>query len=381
MARVDRRRVGGRLAGCAAVLAALLVISPGVGSQLSAVGWQTAWRVKLGLPLDPTRLADHSLVDLDGDGAASDHELESYRALVKSIGFDQRFARSLLALVVGVTLALCGGTFQVLFRNALATPYTLGIAGGASLGAVIAIRLGLTASRFGLSPVMLCAFAGGIAVVAAVLAIARGSRRLTSNELLLAGVTIGMFCAAMMMAVQTISNERQTFRMIQWMLGSLNTITNAKAATIFPFVLPCWIVLLLSSRALNQYRLGDELAESRGVPIARLQIGCVIVATLGTAAVAAHCGPIGFVGLVVPHMVTLLVGPDCRVMLPAAALVGGAFTMVCDWASQLAMPAAGALLGRDLGGALLPIGTVTALIGVPVFLVILRTGRFRVAAD
>jgi len=360
------------------LLLALLVISPGIGSQLTAVGWRQAWKVRLGLPLDIASLRGDPLADADGDGDVSPLELSQYRAIIRSIGFDQRFARSLLALVVGVTLALCGGTFQVLFRNALATPYTLGIAGGASLGAVIAIRVGFTQTWMGVSPVMACAFAGGLGVVAAVLVMARGPRPLTSNELLLSGVTLGMFCAAMMMAVQTISNERQTFRMIQWMLGSLNTITNAKAITLLPFVLPCWVVLILSGRALNQYRLGDELAASRGVPVVRVQVICVLVATLGTAAVAANCGPIGFVGLVVPHVVTLMVGPDCRVMLPAAAILGGAFTIACDWASQLAMPAAGALMGRELGAALLPIGTVTAMIGVPVFLVMLRTGRFRI---
>ena len=216
-------------------------------------------------------------------------------------------------------------------------------------------------------------------MVGAVLLLARGGKRLTSNELLLAGVTMGLFCSAMMMLVTVISDERQTFRMVRWMMGSLDSISTAKGVLLWPLVLPAWVVLLAAGRALNQYRLGDELATTRGVNVPALQALCVLVCTLATAGVVATCGPIGFVGLVVPHMVVLLVGADCRLLLPASGLMGAAFLIVCDWGAQLAMRGAGSVTGRELGSATLPIGVVTAIVGVPVFLLLLsrRTRQAR----
>ena len=142
-----------------------------------------------------------------------------------------------------------------------------------------------------------------------------------------------------------------------------------------PMMLPAWVVLILFSRSLNQYRMGDELAAARGVNVSLLQGVCVGVCTLATAAVVAHCGPIGFVGLVVPHMVALVVGSDCRILLPASAIAGGAFLIICDWVSQLCMRVAGWVSGQQLGSATLPIGVVTAVVGVPIFLVLLRARR------
>ena len=138
------------------------------------------------------------------------------------------------------------------------------------------------------------------------------------------------------------------------------------------FAAPAWFVLVGASRALNQYRLGEELAASRGVRVGRLQAACVLASTLAVAAVVAQCGPIGFVGLVAPHMMALLVGVDCRVLLPASAMAGAVLLVLCDWAAQLAMTAAGLVTGRELGGAVLPVGAVTAVIGVPMFVVLLK---------
>ncbi len=145
----------------------------------------------------------------------------------------------------------------------------------------------------------------------------------------------------------------------------------------WPLLIPVWVYLIAVSRSLNQYRVGDEIAMSRGVDVTRLQAGCVIACTIATAAVVSQCGPIGFVGLVVPHIVTLMFGSDCRIQIPASALVGGGFLILCDWASQLAMRLAGWTTGRHLGSATLPIGVVTAIIGVPIFLFLLRTRNRR----
>lgn len=357
------------------VLALLVVISPGVGTESTSVGWWDAWRAKLGIDIAPAELEGNTLADIDGDGIISDSEVAGFIEVARHIGFSQRLPRTLLALQVGITLALCGGTFQILFRNPLATPYTLGIASGGSLGALIAIRAGWEFSFAGVSSVSLAAFVGGLIVVAVVFLLARGSRRLTSSEMLLAGVTMGLFCSAMMLLVTVVSDERQTFRMVRWMMGSLDTITTLKGVSMLPLLIPAWVVLGLSAPALNQYRMGDEMAASRGVNVKRTQVICIGACTLATAAVVARCGPIGFVGLVVPHMVRLLVGSDGRLLLPIAALGGGAFLILCDWASQLTMRFAGWATHRQLGSTTLPIGVLTAVVGVPLFLVLLRARR------
>jgi iron complex transport system permease protein len=327
------------------VLLAAIAVSPGIGARSDEIGLRTAWRAYF-----------------TGD----------INSVAYWIAFNLRLPRTLLAIAVGITLALAGTVFQVLFRNALATPYTLGIASGGSLGALTAIKLGLAFSLFGVSGVALMSFAGALAVIAILFAFTRGTRRLTTNELLLCGVTLGLFCSAMMMLLTYLSSARETFAIVRWMMGSLDTIGNLELRSTLPLIVPAWAVLLFSARSLNQYVLGEELAAARGVHVARLQIVCILFGSLAVAAVVAVCGPIGFVGLVVPHAVALVVGRDCRILLPASALMGGVFLAVCDWFSQLAMPWIGAATGRDLGSAVLPIGVVTAVVGVPIFLALLH---------
>jgi len=364
-----------RLIVCLAVLSLFVLISPGIGTESASVGWWDAWRARLGIAIDPEELAGHPFADGDQDGKISAEEATAFAAHARHIGFALRLPRTLLALQVGMTLALCGAVLQVLFRNQLAEPYTLGIASGGSLGALLAIRLGWTVTLLGLSAVVWSAFVGAVAVVAAAFALARGARRLTSNELLLAGVTIGVFCGAMMMFVTALSDERVTFEVIRWMMGSLDPIVHWDGMVMLPVLLPTWLALIFAAQPLNQYRLGDELAAARGVNVVVLQAVCVLACTLATATVVAQCGPIGFLGLVVPHIVAMLWGSDCRILLPASALVGGAFLIVCDWGSQLAMRVAGWATHRHLGSATLPIGVMTAVVGVPIFLVLLRSRR------
>lgn len=360
--------------GSALLLGGLLILSPGIGTAAGTFGWENVWRAKLGYDISRDHTSTLAVVDLNGDGEISDDEHAGYVAAAKLI-FDARFPRALLALQVGMTLALCGAVLQVLFRNPLATPYTLGIASGGSLGAVVAIRAGWTFAILGVSSLSLAALVGGLAVVALVYAIGRGMRRLTSNELLLAGVTVGLFCSAMMMVVTVISDERQTFAMVRWMMGSLESVKTIEGARLLPLTLPCWLLLIWLAPALNQYRLGQELAESRGVSVRALQTRAVLVATIATAAVVAQCGPIGFVGLVVPHAAGLIVGHDCRVWLPVSALLGGSFLLLCDWAALVSMKLGGSLLGLELGSAVLPTGVVTSVVGVPIFLALLWMRR------
>lgn len=345
---LDRRRYLTYLAVGAALFLCILLLSPGIGNQSRSVGVIDAWR----------SFAHR------GDGPNPPLEYQ--------IGFRLRLPRTLLALEAGIALALCGAVFQTLFRNALATPYTLGIAGGGSLGALIAIRCGVEFAVLGISGITMSAFAGSLAVIGVVFLLTRGTRRLTTSELLLAGVTLGMLCSAMMMLVTSMSNARQTFEIIRWMMGSLETIGHLTWSSNLPLMIPACAVLMFSARALNQYVLGDELATTRGVNVVRLQSVCIFSASLATACVVAVCGPIGFVGLVVPHVTALFVGRDCRILLPMSAMLGGVFLAVCDWISQLAMVWAGALADQSLAVVVLPIGVVTAIVGVPIFLVLMH---------
>lgn len=347
MKQLSPRRYAALLSLAMALLLIVLILSPGIGSQSGSVGIIDAWR-------------------------SLSQGNETPPPLAYQIGFRLRLPRTLLAAEAGITLALCGAVFQTLFRNALATPYTLGVASGGSLGAMLAIRMGVTASILGISGVTCWAFAGSMTVIGIVFLFTRGARRLTTNELLLAGVTLGMFCSAMMMLVTSLSTVRQTFEIIRWMMGSLDTIGPLHWRSNLPLMLPAWVVLIFSARALNQYVLGEELATARGVSVPRLQFVCILAGSLATACVVAICGPIGFVGLVVPHVTALLVGRDCRILLPMSAMLGGVFLAVCDWVSQLAMVWAGALTGQSLGVVILPIGVITAIVGVPIFLVLLH---------
>jgi iron complex transport system permease protein len=342
MKPLSPRRYGLTLAAAFAVLAVLVLLSPGVGTQ--PIGVVDAWRALLG---GRTGSVEYDIV------------------------VQLRLPRALQAVLAGITLALSGAVFQTLFRNPLATPYTLGIASGGSLGALIAIKAGWVAVCGGFSAVQLLAFAGALSVVALVYTLARSAARLSQHALLLAGVTIGFFCSAMMMFVTYLADVRDTFHIVRWMMGSLDTVGRPPMSAIL-VVVPCWGMLLWQARALAQFELGEELAATRGVHPGRLQLVCILTASLATALIVAMCGPIGFVGLIVPHITQLLVGSDKRIVLPVTALGGGAFLIVCDWLTSILPRWYSTLAGCDTTAARLPIGVMTALIGAPLFLVLLR---------
>ena len=340
------RRFAVLLSLCAALLAALLLASPGMGTQKVTVA--NAWSALFSDHPDP---------------------------VIYGIAWKLRFPRALKALVAGVTLALCGAAFQTLFRNPLATPYTLGVAGGASLGALIAFKLHWVFVIAGLSSVSLAAFGGAMAVLLVVLALARSSARISGNTLLLAGVTIGLFCSGAMIFVTSLADVTETHRTVRWMMGSLDTFGAVELKALLPLVVPAWLILLGAARGLNQFAMGTELAVTRGVNVARLEIVVILVASLAVAGVVSMCGPIGFVGLIVPHLTRLVVGKDHRIVLPASALLGGSFLIACDFLTTLAPAWYGALAGRGTTTAQLPIGVMTAVVGTPIFLALLCTKR------
>jgi iron complex transport system permease protein len=335
-----------RVLPLAGLLAFVVAISPGIGTQ--DIGIVQAWR---------------ALGSADTDPAVHD------------IAWAIRFPRTLKALVAGVTLALAGAVFQTLFRNPLATPYTMGIASGASLGALIAYQLNWVRSCAGLSTVSFAAFIGALAVLALVVLLARSSARITGYTLLLAGVTIGFFCSGMMIFITSLADVTQTYLTVRWMMGSLDTFGGVELTALLPIVVPAWLILLLLARSLNQFVVGSQIAQTRGVHVVRLEIAGTLVGSLAVAAVVSMCGPIGFVGLIIPHLTRLVTGGDHRALLPATALLGAVFLIVCDFLTALLPIWYGDFTGRMVTTARLPIGVMTALIGTPVFLTLLCTRR------
>ena len=331
---------------CLGLALLAILLSPGFGT--SELGLIDAWQ-----SLIENRNAT--------DAASSDY----------NIAFRLRLARAVKALLAGITLALCGAVFQTLFRNPLATPYTLGIANGGSLGALIAIQLGLSSQGLFLSATTLCAFVGSITVVGCLTLLARLARNLSSNTILLGGVTLGYFCSALMMLVMYLANEHDAVKMLRWMMGSLDTVGHRHTLALLPFLVIVWFVLLMRSNALNQYELGPEIAATRGVNPTRLLSLGLVVGSLATAAIVSVCGPIGFVGLIVPHAARRLFGPDHRLLLPTSGLLGGTFLIVCDWMTARTPVVYGLLVGQEFAGTYLPIGFMTALIGAPLFLILL----------
>lgn len=285
-----------------------------------------------------------------------------------SILFQQRIPRVLLALLAGGALALAGVAFQALLSNPLASPYTLGIASGSALGAVAAINLGLAGASVALrfSVMQVASLAGAGAVTLAIYLMSRRKGRFSMMGLLLAGVTLGLISASLILFVRYISRPGEVVVMDRWMMGGLSAVGYGEVLSLLPFVVVGGGVLFLSAGALNQLAFGEELASGRGVDVQALQKRCFASASLATAGVVAVTGPIGFVGLIVPHAVRRILGPDHLTLMPMAFFAGGAFLAVCDLAGRVVMQSME-----------LPVGIVTAMLGGPFFLLLIAGGRER----
>jgi iron complex transport system permease protein len=274
-----------------------------------------------------------------------------------------RAPRVALAALVGGMLAVAGASYQGVFRNPLADPYLLGVAGGAGLGATLAIVYSVTAAA-GRWSVPLASFVGAIGAVALTYALGRsaGAAR-TTGALVLAGVTVATFTAA----VQTFVQQRHTDvlqNVYSWLLGGFSTSTWSDVALCAPYIALSSVVLLLHRRVLDVLSLGDDEAASLGVNVARARLAIVVAATLGTAAAVSVSGLIAFVGIIVPHTIRLLVSTSYRAVIPLSLAAGAGFLVLTD------------VLARTiLSPAELPIGVVTAFFGAPFFAVVLRTSR------
>lgn len=280
-----------------------------------------------------------------------------------------RLPRVLLALAAGGALALAGVGFQTLFRNPLAEPYTLGVATGAALGAVVALRFADPATLAGFSVVAVASFAGALGATALVVGMAWRRRGVETGgvetgTLLLAGVAVSLSASAIILFLQYLSDATQTFRMVRWMMGGLSVVGYRDVLWVTPWVVAGAAVLLALRWDLNQLLTGEELAAGRGVDVSRLRLIVLGVTSLMVGALVAVTGPIGFVGLMVPHLLRRLVGHDHLLLAPAALLGGGAFLALCDLAARTVM-----------APAQIPVGVLTALLGGPFFLWLLLGRR------
>jgi iron complex transport system permease protein len=278
------------------------------------------------------------------------------------IFFLARLPRALAATLVGGTLAVAGVVFQGLLRNPLATPYTLGVSAGAALGAMVAITFG---AAWPVGGVATASLAGAVIAVMVVYLLASARHRgLSTTVLLLAGVVLNAFFSALILFVQYLSNFADTYRALRWLMGDLDVASYLPLLVALPFIVVPGLGFAWLARPLNLLSLGAEAAGSRGVNVVLAQRVAFFSASIATGAAVSVGGPIGFVGIIVPHFVRLLVGADHRLVLPGSAFIGGAFLVLCD------------AVARTVFAPLeLPVGIVTALIGGPFFLWLLLRQR------
>lgn len=284
----------------------------------------------------------------------------TWPSTTETIILDIRLPRVILAGIVGAALGAAGATYQGLFRNPLADPYLIGVAQGAALGAIIGFMLpfGGRGAGFGLIPVL--AFTGAVVSVAIVYSLARVGKTLPVTTLILAGVALGsLWGSASSYLIITSGDKVQGI--LFWLMGSFSLSDWSEVRAVLPYVVIGLTVIILYSRSLNIMQLDEEQAQQLGINVEKVKIILLAAATLITAAAVSFVGTIGFVGIIIPHIVRLLWGPDHRLLLPLSVLAGAIFLIIAD------------LVARTLlAPTELPIGVITAICGVPFFLYLLK---------
>jgi iron complex transport system permease protein len=330
-----RQRVVVTWIGFGLVAAAACVLAPLVGST----------RISLG------RAFDRSVPFADNVDA--------------QILFVARLPRTLAGALVGSSLAASGVVLQALLRNPLASPFTLGVSAGAALGAMLALTFLPLTLTGGLSVVPIASFAGALGALAVNYGLARIRQTgLSTDVLLLAGVTLNAFFSAMILFVQFLADYTQALRTMRWLMGDLDVSSYTPLVAALPVMLLAFAAFFWLMRALNLLAIGPESAMTRGLNVHASQRLAFFAASVATGAAVSVGGPVGFIGIVVPHLVRLLVGSDHRLVLPASACFGAAFLVACDVIARTA-----------LAPLEVPVGIVTAVIGGPFFLWLLLRDR------
>jgi iron complex transport system permease protein len=278
----------------------------------------------------------------------------------RTIFIDLRLCRALLAFLVGASLSLSGAILQGYFQNPMADPFVVGVSSGASFGAVLCLFLGLGTTVLGFSLQSLFAFAGGFAIVSLVYLLSRTKAIFKVETLLLTGIAAGAAASSLtsfLLFLRSDSFEQAVF----WLLGSFSLADWQQVGTVAPYFFICLLIAQWLAKDMNLLVLGDEVAQSLGSPVARVRRVFLAVSTLLAAVSVSVSGIIGFVGLIVPHWVRIIIGPDHRRLFILSALTGGTFLVLCD------------LLARTvLSPSELPIGIITALSGAPFFIYLLH---------
>jgi iron complex transport system permease protein len=279
-------------------------------------------------------------------------------ATLETIVWQLRWPRVVLAGTVGAALSLGGLVFQALLRNPLAEPYILGVSGGSAVGAILGILAG-----FSLFPgLALCSFAGSLTVLLLVLLLSK-RREGSSDALLLGGVMVNAFCGAVIMFLISVSRTVQVQKIIFWLMGDLSAAGTA-SLTLLLGVLPCFLLIFLLAQPLNLLLTGRDSASAMGVNVAAVSLALLLTTSLMVSLAVCHSGLIGFVGLTIPHVLRLILGPDHRVLVPASLLSGAAYLILCDLLAR-SLPSQGEM----------SVGIVTALVGAPLFIVLLWRER------
>ena len=282
-------------------------------------------------------------------------------SMLHAIIWQIRLPRVLLAALVGATLSLGGLVFQALLRNLLAEPYILGISGGSAIGAITGILLGL--SRF--PGVSLTAFLGSMATLALILVMTSGQSVMKKESLLLSGVMVNAFCSSVIMFLVSVTQDAKLHNIIFWLMGDLSTADIRQVGILAGMLLPCFVIIFWHSHAMNLLLMGKEMAQATGISIKVVTITLLVTSSFMVSATVSYCGLIGFVGLVMPHLLRLILGPDHRILVPACILGGGSYLVICDLLART-LPQQGEL----------PAGVVTAIIGAPLFIILLKkSGR------
>jgi iron complex transport system permease protein len=308
--------------------------------------------VLLGLSVGPTGSVSSSLGTLFG-GKALD-------AAQQTILWQIRFPRVLLAVLVGAALSLGGLVFQALLRNPLAEPYILGVSGGSAIGAIIGIMLGLP--RF--PGVSLTAFAGSLATLVLILVMTSGRTFLKKESLLLSGVMVNAFCSAIILFLISMIQDARLQNILFWLMGDLSLVNLNQVGTMAAMLIPCFTLIFWLSHKMNLLLMGKELAQSMGLNIKVVNLTLFIVTSFMVSITVSYCGLLGFIGLVMPHFLRLMLGSDHRVLAPACILGGGVFLTICDLLART-LPEQGEM----------PPGVLTALIGAPLFIFLLMKTR------
>ena len=333
--KLDQSKIVWRILGVTLILTIVLAVS-----------------ILLGLSFGPTGSVAQTLTTLFQEKGAN--------AMHHTIVWQIRLPRVLLAVLVGAALSLGGLVFQALLRNALAEPYILGISGGSAIGAIIGIMLGF--ARF--PGVCLTAFLGSLATLVLILVMTTGQTILKKESLLLSGAMVNAFCSAVILFLISLAHDSRLHSILFWLMGDLSAADMGQVVIFAGMLVPCFGLIFWLAHPMNLLLMGKELAQTMGVNVKAVTLVLLVTTSFMVSATVSYCGLLGFIGLVTPHLLRLLLGSDHRVLVPACILGGGAFLAVCDLLART-LPKQGEM----------PPGVITALIGAPLFIYLLKKSR------